>query len=171
MKKLCIIVAILTIIIVAFAVGEREKISNTEYLRIHIRANSDSDFDQDIKEGVKTAVINYLTPYISNSIDKDDAIKTLNERLDGIKKIVDNVLSKNGLDYKSKVSVKKEQFPLRTYNDVTLPSGVYDALIIDLGEANGNNWWCVVYPPLCFTNSVEYEYKSKIQEIIDKYFR
>ena len=171
MKKLCIIVAILTIIIVAFAVGQREEVTNTEYLRIHIRANSNSDFDQDIKETVRADVINYLTPYISNSIDKQDAIKTLNKHLEEVQTVVDNVLSKNGLGYRSKVSVKKEQFPLRTYNDVTLPSGVYDALIIDLGNAEGNNWWCVVYPPLCFTNSVEYEYKSKIQEIIDKYFR
>jgi stage II sporulation protein R len=152
-------------------VGEREEVASTEYLRIHIRANSDSDYDQDIKETVKTAVINYLTPYISSSIDKESALRTLNEQLDNVKSVVDNVLAKNGLIYTSKVSVKKEQFPLRTYNDVTLPSGTYDALIIDLGEASGNNWWCVVYPPLCFTTDVEYEYKSKIQEIIDKYFR
>ena len=171
MKKLCIIAVILTIIIVAFAVGEREKVDSTEYLRIHIRANSDSDYDQDIKETVRTAVINYLTPYISNSIDKKSALKTLNDHLGSVKSVVDNVLIKNGLDYTSKVSVTKEQFPLRTYNDVTLPSGVYDALIIDLGKAEGNNWWCVVYPPLCFTSKVDYVYKSKIQEILDKYFR
>lgn len=172
MKKLCIIVAIISIIIVVFAVGEKEEVSQTEYLRIHIRANSDSYRDQDIKESVKTAVVNYLTPYISSAIDRESALTALNSHVDGIKRVTDNVLTKNGFSYTSTVSVKKEQFPTRTYDDVTLPSGVYDALFIDLGNGEGNNWWCVVYPPLCFTTTdVDYVYKSKIKEIIDKYFR
>ena len=172
MKKLCIIVALLTIIIVAFAIGQKEEISQTEYLRIHIRANSDSDCDQDIKESVKTAVVNYLTPYISSATNRDDALTTIENREGEVKKVVDSVLVRYGFCYKSTVSVKREQFPTRTYDGVTLPSGVYDALVIDLGNGEGNNWWCVVYPPLCFTSSsVDYEYKSKIKEIIDEFFR
>ena len=80
------------------------------------------------------------------------------------------MLSKNGFDYKSKVVVRNELFPTRVYDGFTLEEGFYDALIVNLGNAQGDNWWCVVYPPLCFTGSkTPIKYKSKILEIIKEF--
>ena len=73
--------------------------------------------------------------------------------------------------YKSRAVLREELFPTRTYDNLTLESGFYDALIVELGEGKGDNWWCVVYPPLCFVESGHgYVYKSKIVEIIKNFF-
>ena len=78
-------------------------------------------------------------------------------------------MAENGKKYRAKVELKQEAFPTRVYNDVVLESGVYDALIITLGEGLGDNWWCVVYPPLCFS-SEKVEYRSVIVEFFKKIF-
>ena len=81
--------------------------------------------------------------------------------------LANQVLAKNGFNYKATVAVRNEEFPTRVYEDLTLESGYYDALIVELGRAKGDNWWCVVYPPMCFTgNESGIIYKSKILEII-----
>ena len=89
--------------------------------------------------------------------------------------MTDKVLENNGFCYKSKAKLNEEYFPTRSYGELTLTDGFYDALIIELGEAEGNNWWCVVYPPLCFigaegsdTNNIKY--KSKLYEIVQNFF-
>ncbi|MCM1533937.1 MAG: stage II sporulation protein R [Corallococcus sp.] len=148
--------------------------TNAEFLRIHIRADSNDSADQEVKYKVKAAVTDYLTPYLVKATSKEKAMEIVSERLRGIEEVCNAVLSENGFDYRSNVKLCREQFPDRSYNGVTLPSGVYDALIVELGSAEGNNWWCVVYPPLCFvggenngTNSIVY--KSKLLEIIEKW--
>ena len=81
------------------------------------------------------------------------------------------LLSVFSFNYSAKASVKKEKFPTRVYQGVQLESGIYDALIIELGSGKGDNWWCVVYPPLCFTGeNVKYSYKSKILQIIRSFY-
>jgi hypothetical protein len=90
-----------------------------------------------------------------------------NENLTNIEKVANSVLAKNGFNYTAKARILEEEFPERKYQDLTLEEGIYKALIIELGSGTGNNWWCVVYPPLCFTGEgVNYVYKSKIYEII-----
>ena len=79
------------------------------------------------------------------------------------------MLKNAGFNYHSKVAVRNELFPTRVYGDFTLEEGFYDALIVELGEAKGDNWWCVVYPPLCFTGTENIKYKSKILEIINSF--
>ena len=93
------------------------------------------------------------------------------DNLEEIEKVADSVLNENGFSYSSKAGVRNELFPTRKYDDLVLDGGYYDALIIELGDAKGDNWWCVVYPPLCFTGEGQgYQYKSKIKEIIDNFF-
>ena len=173
MKKFCISFLIVAIIILS---GIGLSLNNgqvqTEYLRIHVRANSNEQIDQDIKYVVKDAVVNYLTPYIATCDTREKADKMLNEQLKGVESVCDRVLKSNGFNYKSKASVKNEKFPTRAYGNLTLDSGFYDALIIELGSGTGDNWWCVVYPPLCFTgeNGGQYVYRSKIADIIDSFF-
>lgn len=143
----------------------------TEYLRIHIRANSNLTIDQDIKYRVKDEIVDFLTPIISSCNVKKDFEKKLKENLVNIECIANNFLAQNNFDYKAKARIDNEYFPVRSYDNLTLENGYYDALIIDLGSGEGDNWWCVVYPPLCFLNSnADYCYRSRIVEIIKKYF-
>lgn len=146
---------------------------NDEFLRIHIRANSNADIDQNVKYEVKDAVVNYLTPLLTNAVDKKTAIKIVSDNLLNINNVADSVLSKNKFSYKTNSVIKKEEFPTRAYNNLTLPAGVYDSLIVNLGSGQGNNWWCVVYPPLCFVNadnSNGVTYRSKLLEIINSFW-
>lgn len=170
MKKICISLGIIFIIILTVACGcGVNNAGNSEYLRIHVRANSNSACDQEVKYLVRDEIVAYLTPYIASCRDKSDAVKTINAQKQNLTKVINAVLYKNGFTYGAKVCVKNEDFPTRVYEDLTLESGYYDAVIVELGKAEGDNWWCVVYPPMCFANGEKVEYRSKIREIIDEW--
>lgn len=144
---------------------------HTEYLRIHIRANSNSIEDQSIKYTVKDAIVEKLTPIISSCKSKDEFARVMQNNLGYIECIANEILAQNTINYQSKAMLTSEFFPTRTYDGVTLESGYYDAIIVNLGSGEGDNWWCVVYPPLCFLNSSSgYIYKSRLVEIINKFF-
>lgn len=172
MKKICISFTLFLIIILsAVSAGKypREK-ADTEYLRIHIRADSNEREAQAIKYEVKDAVVAYLTPFIAECDTKRKAESMLTGRLSEIEAVADKVLTEQGFDYSSHAKINTENFPTRSYGDFTLEQGYYDALIIELGSGKGDNWWCVVYPPLCFTGEgTNYVYKSKILEIIKNF--
>lgn len=147
---------------------------DNEFLRIHIRANSNETVDQDVKYKVKDAIVKFLTPLLCDVVDKQSAISIVSNHLDEIEQVANNVLENEGFCYTSNVLVTSEEFPTRTYQNLTLPEGVYDSLIVNLGTGSGNNWWCVVYPPLCFVNadnSSEVTYRSKLLEIINSFWR
>ena len=170
MKKFGISLILIAIIFVTIFANVNNNSDSVEYLRIHIRANSNSQIDQDVKYLVKTAIVDYLTPIVANCHDKESAVKALNKEKLQLESVADKVLLENGFNYKSKVAVRNELFPTRVYGDFTLEEGFYDALIVNLGKAQGDNWWCVVYPPLCFTgNQTQIKYKSKILEIIKEF--
>lgn len=138
------------------------------YLRIHIRANSNSEEDQNIKYKVRDLVVTYITPKVENLSSKDEVVDLLNGENQTMTLIIDEFLRQNGFDYGCDIAINNEFFPTRTYDDLTLDADYYDALIINLGSGTGNNWWCVVYPPLCFKGEGKVVYKSKIKEIIEK---
>ena len=172
MKTLCISFLTCAIILLSvigiFPAKESQK---SEYLRIHIRANSNFQSDQEVKYLVKEKLVYYLTPLLAECKTKDKAEIELKKQLENIEKIADDVLIQKGYSYKSRAILREELFPTRTYDNLTLESGFYDALIVELGEGKGDNWWCVVYPPLCFVESGHgYVYKSKIVEIIKNFF-
>ena len=178
MKKfVCICVGFVLTVVLAVVMfsNNQEKEQENGYLRIHVRANSNSEEDQRIKYDVKEAVVNFLTPLIAEGTTFTDAYKILKNNLKQIEAVADEVLAKAGYKYSSSARLKDEYFPTRSYGGVTLENGYYDALILNLGEGAGNNWWCVVYPPLCFIgaegNAVEnIRYKSKLVEIIQNFF-
>lgn len=140
------------------------------YLRIHIRANSNDAVDQSVKYKVKESIVEYMSPKLEGVANKKQAMKILGDNIAAMTKVADGVLSKNGYGYTSRVSIRKEEFPVRTYGDLTLESGVYDALIIELGSGKGDNWWCVVFPPLCFVGeeSENFEYKSWFKDVFNR---
>lgn len=172
MKYILSIVCVVVIGAVFAIVGLTPTTENTnqDYLRVHIRANSNSSEDQTVKYIVRDAVVEALIPLLSEAETKEEAELVLKENLAYIEKIADEVLREKGFNYESKAYISNEYFPTRTYDDLTLDSGYYDALILSLGTGDGNNWWCVVYPAFCFTNtknSANYVYISKIWEIIN----
>ena len=160
------------IIGVVFAVSgiKPNQISETEYIRVHIRANSNSEEDQRVKYMVRDAIVEGMIPILAEVETKEEAEVVLSENFGYIEQIANKVLSENGFNYVSKAYLSNEYFPTRSYEDLTLESGYYDALILELGEGEGNNWWCVIYPAFCFINtknSSNYVYISKIWEIIN----
>ncbi len=176
--KWIISLALAVVVVVGIAVSQVGKDDNTldtsNLLRIHIRANSNEVVDQNVKYKIKDAFVDFLTPLVCECKTKQEAIEMINKNASKLESIADQILKENHFNYSSKVKVTKEQFPTRVYGEYTVPSGVYDSVIVELGTATGNNWWCVVYPPLCFTNftnSSNVVYKSKIMEIINKFFK
>ena len=99
-------------------------------------------------------------------------MEKIGARLGEIERVAEEVLRQNGFAYGARARLKKEEFPTRVYDGVTLEAGVYDALILELGAGKGDNWWCVIYPPLCFTGgNANVVYRSKIAEIIARFFK
>lgn len=175
MKRVCIIFLLSIIIsLTAFAFSQGKTdftgMETGRYLRIHIRADSNDNAAQAVKYEVKDSVVEYLTPLVAEFKTKAEAETGIEKRLEQIAEVATNVLRKKGFSYAATANIEKENFPTRVYGDFTLPAGEYSALIIRLGSGKGDNWWCVVYPPLCFaatdTNVV---YKSKIYEIIQSF--
>ncbi|MBP5651563.1 MAG: stage II sporulation protein R [Clostridia bacterium] len=164
MKRLICILLLVCTLVTLYGCAK----SNEQYLRIHIRANSNSEIDQNIKYKVKDIVVTYLTPLVKRCDSIESVKNVIEDNHDNITTIIDSYLYDNGFGYKSSVTINNEFFPTRTYDNLTLQADYYDAIIINLGEGKGNNWWCVVYPPLCFTGN-NVVYKSKIVELINKY--
>lgn len=147
---------------------------NNNVVRIHIRANSNSESDQSVKLVVRDSIISLITPLIANCSNSVEVKGVLENNLTYIENVADQVLYNNGYDYVSDAKINNEYFPSRDYNGTTFPADYYDALIVNLGTGKGDNWWCVAYPPLCFVGeenaSGKVEYKSKLIELINKYF-
>lgn len=133
-----------------------------QLLRLHIRANSDDEGDQAVKLKVRDAINEYITANIDKT-SFDEVYAEIGERLDDLSAIAVRTLLKNGYAYSAKARLTNEYFPARMYGDTVVPDGYYDALIIELGEGAGNNWWCVIYPPLCYGE--EFKYKSFFAEL------
>ncbi len=177
MKNACII--FLSLIIISLtALGFSGKLSSsdgvsgaqTEYLRIHVRADSNEAEAQAVKYLVRDRIVEYLTPIVAECETKQEAMKRLQGALNDISAVASAVLKTEGFSYGASATLTKEQFPTRVYGEYVLPAGEYSALILRLGRGEGDNWWCVVYPPLCFVGGENVIYKSKIQEIIRRYF-
>jgi len=139
-------------------------------LRFHVRANSDSEEDQDLKMAVKEDVVAMLKPLLSDCKNVAESKNIVVANLQNIYKTAVNTITEQGYDYEVKVYVTEEGFPAKTYGDLTFPEGEYQALRIDIGEAKGQNWWCVMYPPLCFidesTAVVSKEGKQELKEAL-----
>ena len=159
MKKICVLAGILISLVVTGIVvnakqSQMQEDLAKEVFRFHVLANSDSDEDQALKMQVKEAVIAYM----QEEIPESDSVETTKEwarsHLDAIVNLAKAVIREEGYDYPVMAEVTTCEFPDKTYGDITFPSGRYEALRIEIGEANGQNWWCVLYPNLCFIDAV-----------------
>ena len=123
-------------------------------LRFHVLANSDSRIDQDLKLSVRDAVGGYLQEQMKQMTEKKDCENYINNYLPEIKELAEEIIKENGFTYPVKAELTTCHFPVKTYGTYTFPEGTYDALKITIGEGEGRNWWCVLYPNMCFENSI-----------------
>lgn len=123
-----------------------------EIIRFHVIANSDSEADQALKLTVKSTLVEKLSPYLKDAKDIIDARNILEDKLLFIEQLSEEAIRTNGYNYSVKVSLEKTFFPLKIYGDYTFPQGYYEALRVQIGDAEGKNWWCVMFPPLCFVD-------------------
>lgn len=128
-----------------------EDIANTVF-RLHVIANSDTDEDQNLKYLVRDNIISYINNISSNATSKEENMKIAQEHIKDLEKIALDTVQSNGYNYSVKVQIGNFAFPSKKYGDIILPPGYYDALKVKIGEAKGRNWWCVMFPPLCFVD-------------------
>ena len=120
--------------------------------RLHVIANSDNKEDQNLKYKVRDNLISYMNEICGNCKSKEEAINLVTKHKEEFKKIADDTIKNNGYSYDVKISIGNFEFPTKNYGDISLPAGFYDALRVEIGNAKGQNWWCVMFPPLCFVD-------------------
>ncbi len=123
-------------------------------VRLHIIANSNSDADQSVKLKVRDRILKDGKNIFSSSKTPADVLRLVNENKEYIKEIAEDELLKNGFLEKVSVKVGEFSFPQKTYSKFSFPGGTYNAVRVEIGDAEGKNWWCVMYPPLCFVQGV-----------------
>ncbi len=175
-KKL--IIAIGTGLVFTFILGGKSEADTLQediagkIIRFHVLANSDSDEDQALKLKVKEAVVNYISDYLNKELTLEESKEILNEQKDNILSIASEIISKEGYDYGVSAEITTCYFPIKKYGDVTLPAGDYEAFRIKIGGAEGKNWWCILYPPLCFVDVtygvVPDDSKQLLRNILDE---
>ena len=120
--------------------------------RLHVIANSDSQEDQELKLKVRDELLEYMNIICADCKTKEDAIALAKEHKEDFQKIAEETIKENGFDYSVKININNFYFPTKNYGDISLPAGFYDALRVEIGNASGQNWWCVMFPSLCFVD-------------------
>lgn len=121
-----------------------------EVFRLHVIANSDTEEDQKLKLKIKTRIVEYLEEILGKDADLEETKEAVLTHLGEIEREAEKLIHEQGFDYPVKAVVEKTYFPKKSYGDCTFPAGEYEALNVKIGEARGHNWWCVLYPSLCF---------------------
>ncbi len=138
--------------------------------RLHVIANSDSNEDQALKYKVRDNLLKYMNNICRNCASKQEAINLVTEHQEEFKQVALDTIKKEGYSYNVKINIGNFEFPTKQYGDISLPAGYYDALRVEIGEAKGRNWWCVMFPSLCFidvsSGIVPEESKEELQNIL-----
>lgn len=141
-----------------------------QVLRLHIIADSNLDADQEVKLAVRDAVITYLKPYLEDVTTKQEAMEIINAHLGELNDTANRILSSQGFSYTANTGIERVYFPIKLYGDLVLPAGEYDAIRIRLGSASGKNWWCLIFPQLCFvdmtTGTLPEDSKAELRELL-----
>jgi len=174
MKKILIILSMFIVFVIANNTTEDVIIPN-EAIRVRVVANSDSKKDQIMKQVVRNGIEEQITNLLLDVDNIELARQVLKENIEDINKTVERILDKNNYDIDYSVNYGYNHFPKKKYKGVVYEGGYYESIVITLGKGEGDNWWCVLFPPLCLmetdsNNIEEVEYRSFIKDIIDKYF-
>lgn len=150
----------------SYARDVSEKITDS-VVRFHVLANSDSQADQDLKLKVRDEILEYLRDGMEDCKSREEAERYLLEHRDGITETAQRVIKEAGYEYDVKTELSEESYPVRYYANAVFPEGVYHSLRVIIGEGEGHNWWCVMYPPLCLSgDSLEYEDTEALRETL-----
>lgn len=120
--------------------------------RLHVIANSDTQEDQNLKYQVRDSLLSYMNQIAQNVTSKEEVIALVQNHQEEFEQIALQTIQKHGYDYSVSIHIGNFDFPTKEYGDISLPAGTYDALRVEIGEAQGHNWWCVMFPPLCFVD-------------------
>nr|WP_180703723.1 stage II sporulation protein R [Romboutsia ilealis] len=169
------LIAIISVMTISIS-GEVKKISTAsedykdKLIRFHVIANSDSDEDQNLKLKVRDAIIDYLQPKLLESESIEESESIIKKEYAELEKISKNIILENGYNYDIQVGIDYSEFPTKQYSNVILPAGEYKALRIIIGEGKGKNWWCVMFPPLCFVDEqkgiIDKDTDDKLREVL-----
>lgn len=172
MKKIFIGIIGVLMLMGAFTLVEKTSVQadgiediSEKIIRFHVLANSDSKEDQDLKLKVRDAVIAHMTPLLDESKSIDQSREILKSEQENVIKIANEIIEGEGYNYEVRTELAMTNFPAKTYGNVTLPEGEYEAFRVLIGKAEGQNWWCVMFPPLCFIDmtkgQISYEESEK----------
>lgn len=149
--------------------AQAESISDS-VLRLRVVANSNRTEDQELKLSVKNRLCQSLKPYLDTCTSKEEAVARIQENMDWIQQEADNILHEltGSSQTECTVQLTGSLFPIRTYGNLTFPPGSYDTLLVTLGEGKGENWWCVLYPSLCFTDETTASFSEEAEKKLQK---
>lgn len=174
MKRFFVLLLLLTLFIFVSALSYVNAVSEDiadSVFRLHVIANSDSEEDQSLKLKVRDELLSYMNTLAKDCTSKEEIVALAREHQEEFKAIAEKVIGDNGFSYPVTIQIGESDFPTKTYGDISLPSGTYDALRVQIGEAKGKNWWCVMFPPLCFvdvsTGIVPDDSKKEMQESLN----
>ena len=140
--------------------------------RLHVIANSNTTEDQSLKLKVRDSLLEYMNQICSNCSTKQEAISIAKAHKSNFQEIAEQTISKYGYNYSIKININNFYFPTKNYGDISLPAGLYDALRVEIGEAIGENWWCVMFPSLCFVDissgTVDDTAQKNLEENLEK---
>lgn len=140
-------------------------------VRLHILAESDSEIDQQVKLKVRDALLKKNTELLSSNVTPENAEEYFKNSKEELEECANRVLKENGFDYTAKITLGKEYYTTRTYEDLTFPAGTYTSVKVVLGSGEGKNWWCVMFPPLCVpvaTGGIETDDGVSLEEYLDE---
>lgn len=150
----------------SYAQNVSTDISNSVF-RLHVLANSNSSEDQALKYKVRDSLLSYMNKICKNCTSKEEAIKLVEQNKDNFSQIASDVIYNEGYSYSVNINIGNFEFPTKDYGDISLPAGFYDALRVEIGEAKGRNWWCVMFPPLCFVDITSGVVPDESKELLE----
>ena len=175
MKKIILMfVIIITYVIIGNVMATNNLIPD-DAIRIRVIANSNSKYDQQVKNKVKQTLEYDMYNILKNTTDLEEARNLIRDNLSIVEKNIDKTLQEEGYKLPFDVNFGLNYFPKKEFKGITYDEGYYESVVVTLGEGLGDNWWCVLFPPLCMleaeeTNTTEVEYTTMVKIMIDKYF-
>ena len=176
-KTKCIILLTLLLFLYVFISAQSyvtavsSNLSNAVF-RLHVIANSNTNEDQSLKLKVRDSLIEYMNNICSDCSTKEEAISIAQAHKSNFQEIAEKTIKENGFNYSVKINIDNFYFPTKNYGDITLPAGLYDALRVEIGEVKGENWWCVMFPSLCFidisSGIVDDEAKENLEDNLEQ---
>ena len=155
--EIALFISVCILMLSGFKVDRDVTALSDKLIRLHVVANSDSEEDQAVKLKVRDAVLEMLDPMLDGECGKDGAEDVISGHMDDIVAAAEKTLHENGYSYEVSAKLAAESFPTVDYDTFSLPAGEYTSLRIVIGEGEGHNWWCVVFPSLCTAAAVEYD--------------